>query len=59
MNITGSQTMNNKDISNSTFLYSVNMLRLLCSLKLISQEEYDRIVAISAEHYQAQQIYCV
>ena len=59
MNRTENQAMDGKDISNAAFLYSVNMLRLLCSLKLISQEEYDRIVAISAEHYQAQQIYCV
>lgn len=51
--------MNDKDRSNASFAYSVNMLRFLHSLNLISQEEYDRIVQISAEYYRTQEIYCV
>lgn len=51
--------MNNKtDSNNSAFCYSVNMLRLLHDLKLITQDEYNRIIAISAAHYDTK-IYCV
>ena len=49
----------NNDVSNASFLYSVNLLRLLLGMKLISQDEYDHITSITAEHYQAQEIYCV
>ncbi len=44
--------------ANSSFAYSVNILRMLLKMQLITQEEYERIVAISAEHY-GTEIYCV
>lgn len=45
------------DINNSAFIYSVNMLRLLLKMQLIMQEEYGRVLKISAAHYGAEQIY--
>ena len=46
-----------KDINNSAFCYSVNMLRLLLKMQLITQEEYERILQISAAHYGTEKIY--
>lgn len=46
------------DVNNAAFAYSVNMLRMLLGMTLIAQEEYDRIAAISAAHYDVE-IYCV
>ena len=40
-----------KDKNNAAFAYGVNMLRLLLSMKLITEEEYRKIVRIQAEHY--------
>lgn len=37
--------------NNASFAYSVNLLRILLKMQLITQEEYERIIAISAEHY--------
>ena len=45
------------DINNSAFIYSVNMLRLLLKMQLITQEEYERVLQISAAHYGAEKIY--
>ena len=45
------------DISNSAFTYSVNMLRLLLKMQIINQEEYERILQISAAHYGIEKIY--
>ena len=47
----------NNDINNSAFLYSVNMLRLLLKMQLITQEEYERILQISTAHYGTEKIY--
>ena len=47
----------NTDINNSAFWYSVNMLRLLLKMELITQEEYERILQISAAHYGTEKIY--
>lgn len=47
----------NTDINNSAFCYSVNMLRLLLKMQLITQEEYERILQINAAHYDAEKIY--
>lgn len=47
----------NTDISNSAFVYCVNMLRLLLNMQLITQEEYERILQISATHYGTEKIY--
>ena len=46
----------NIDISNSAFIYSANMLRLL-KMQLITQDEYERILQISAAHYGIEKIY--
>ncbi|WP_160579258.1 SHOCT domain-containing protein [Acutalibacter intestini] len=45
------------DINNSAFVYSVNLLRLLLKMQLITQEEYERILEISAAHYGTEKIY--
>ena len=45
------------DISNSAFIYSVNMLRLLLKMQIITQDEYVRILQISAAHYGTEKIY--
>ncbi len=52
--------MNEKDtaVRNSSFAYSVNMLRLLLRMKYITIEEYEKIVRISAEYYGVK-VYCV
>ena len=47
----------NNDINNSAFCYSVNMLCLLLKMQLITQEEYERILQISAAHYGTEKIY--
>ena len=47
----------NNDINNSAFVYSVNLLRLLLKIQLITQEEYERILQISAAHYGIEKIY--
>ncbi|MBR5947854.1 MAG: hypothetical protein IKZ82_04275 [Clostridia bacterium] len=41
----------NADINNASFLYSLNMLNILLRMKLITEEEYNRIAAISKKHY--------
>lgn len=46
------------DSNNASFVYSVNLLRMLLGMELITEDEYNRIVAISEEHYGAK-IYCV
>lgn len=45
-------TENKTDINNASFAYSVNLLRTLLGMNLITKEEYDKIVIISAEYYQ-------
>jgi len=44
--------------NNSAFYYAVNMLRNLLRMKLITEDEYNRTVRITAEHYGVQ-LYCV
>ena len=41
------------DQNNASFYYSVNMLRALLAMKLITEEEYKKIVALNAEYYGA------
>lgn len=43
--------MNKKDIKNSSFAYSLNMLRVLHSMKLITEEEYKNIIEICSDYY--------
>ena len=49
--------MNKKDIGNSSFAYSINLLKMLLAMQLITEDEYEKIVRISAEHYGAELIY--
>ncbi len=50
--------MNEKqDKNNAAFYYSVNMLRMLLKMKLITEEECKRIIRLSAVHYDAEKIY--
>ena len=39
------------DTNNASFVYSVNLLRMLLGMELITEEEYNKIAAISEEHY--------
>ena len=39
------------DQANASFYYSVNMLRVLLEMRLITEEEYKKIIAINAEYY--------
>ena len=39
------------DINNTSFAYSVNLLRMLLDMNLITEDEYERITRISAEYY--------
>ena len=48
---------NKTDVNNASFYYSVNMLKFLLKLKLISEDEYERIIHISALFYDAENIY--
>lgn len=50
--------MNKKDTCNASFAYSVSLLKMLLSMQLITEDEYEKIVGISAEHYGADLI-CV
>ena len=45
------------DINNASFVYSVSLLRILRDLNLITEDEYEKIAQISAEHYGADLIY--
>ncbi len=45
------------DINNTSFAYSVNLLKMLLAMQLITEDEYERITRISAEHYGADLIY--
>ena len=45
------------DINNTSFAYSVNILKMLLAMQLITEDEYERITQISAEHYGADLIY--
>lgn len=47
----------NKDQNNASFAYSVSLLRMLLSMKFITEEEYEKIVRISAAHYDTENIY--
>ncbi len=46
-----------KDQNNASFFYSINLLRLLLSMKCITEEEYEKIVRISAAYYETEKIY--
>ena len=41
----------NKDQNSASFAYSVNLLRILLDIKLITEEEYEKIARISTAYY--------
>jgi hypothetical protein len=45
------------DINNASFAYSVSLLKMLLTMQLITEDEYEKIARISAEHYGADLIY--
>lgn len=45
-----------QDKHNAAFYYCVKMLRLLLRSVLITEDEYKRIVRLSAEHYGCERI---
>ena len=45
------------DINNTSFAYSVNLLKMHLAMQLITVDEYERFTQISAEHYGADLIY--
>ena len=46
-----------KDKNNASFAYGMNLLKILLGMKLITEEEYGKIIRISAAHYDAGIIY--
>ncbi len=49
--------MKNIDANNTAFYYSVNLLKMLLGIGLLTQEEYEKIIKISATHYGTEKIY--
>lgn len=45
------------DINTASFAYSVSLLRMLLDMNLITEDEFEKITRISAEHYGADLIY--
>ena len=46
--------MIDRDIINCSLVYSANMLRMLFSMNLLTEKEYQRIISITEEHYNAE-----
>ena len=42
------------DIDRASFYYGLNMLRLLWKMNVITREEYERIIIISAQYYKVE-----
>ena len=49
--------MNNTAVNNSSFYYSLNMLKLLKGMGLITEEEAQKTADSLAEHYGVTDIY--
>ena len=47
------------DKNGASLAYGLNMLRLLLSMKLITEEEYNNIAQLQAEHYDPQKKLCL
>lgn len=43
--------------NNASYVYSVNMLRRLKTMGLINTEEYQKVILLSARHYEVEKIY--
>lgn len=48
----------NIDKNNASAYYSMNMLKMLLGMKLITEEEYEEILRSISEHYETE-LYCV
>lgn len=46
------------DINNASFAYGISLLRMLLDMNLITDDEYKKIVRVSAEYYDTE-IVCV
>lgn len=46
-----------QDKNNAAFYYSVNMLRMLLKMQLITEEECKKIIHLNAVYYGAEKIY--
>lgn len=46
------------DINNASFAYSLNLLRMLLDMNLITENEFEKITRISAEYYDTE-VVCV
>ena len=46
-------------VQKASLCYSINMLRLLLSMQLITEEEYNSILCHTAEHYYPQKKICL
>lgn len=46
------------DINNASFAYSLNLLRMLLDMNLITEDEFEKITRISAEYYDTE-VVCV
>jgi hypothetical protein len=40
-------------INNASYYYSINLLKILLNMKLITMKDFDEICKISAKHYEA------
>lgn len=49
--------MKDNDKNNVAFAYSLNLLRTLLAMNLITNAEFDTIVHISAKHYNIEVFY--
>lgn len=45
-------------VNNASFYYSISLLRLLKSIEILNDDEYEKICKISAKHYNTN-IICV
>ncbi len=43
-----------EDRNNASVYYSMNMLRLLLGMKLITDDEYEKIMRVVTEHYDSE-----
>ncbi|MDR0532153.1 MAG: hypothetical protein LBG83_08830 [Oscillospiraceae bacterium] len=44
--------MNDQLNRNAAFIWSLQMLRRLCATRIITPEEYERILVLTTQHYQ-------
>lgn len=47
------------DKNGAALAYGLNMLRLLVEMKLLGEDEYERIIRLQAEHYDSRKKLCL